>query len=124
MKMEMKAVFSVTEKTLGKQEIEIVNLGGYVDTIAFFELRNILQRLLEQERLSVIVDADGLEYISSTSLGVIMSFWREFKDKGGCLKIARLPENIKRICDILGFSSKIEIFDSLEFALSSFSELD
>ena len=122
--MERKATFSVQKRQLADRNIAVVSVSGYVDSLEFLELQKIFENLLKEKQFSVVLDFHNLQYISSTGLGVIMSFWREVHGKGGDLKLARVPQNVQRICDILGFSSKIASFDSLELALSSFTTLD
>lgn len=57
----------------------------------------------------VIIDLTSLDYISSSSLGIIVSYHKKAQKVGGTLLIAGVNPRVKNLLDIIGFS---KIFDT------------
>jgi len=110
------------EQTLHEgQTTDIIHVSGYLEPSAFPPLRRMLERVTAKNDPHLLLDFDGLEHISTTGLAFLMHITREIQNRGGDLKIVRMSEKIKRICDVLGFSSSMSIYDAVDEALENSS---
>ena len=79
----------------------IISLEGRLDTMTAPELEEELKKVLpETEQLTF--DFEGLEYISSAGLRVLLSA-QKVMSKQGSMKITHANETIMEIFDVTGF---------------------
>jgi anti-sigma B factor antagonist len=100
--------------------VKVVNVKGALDANTFLSLQKELEGTLRANHSKVVLDCDGLEYMSSAGLGVLKKYVHDFRGAGGDIRIARVPEKIGNIIKLLGFSKVFKIFTSLDDAVSSF----
>lgn len=74
------------------------------------EDQNFADEMKETFDLSkyVVIDMSSLDYISSSSLGIIVSYHKKAQKIGGNLVIAGVNPRVKNLLEIIGFS---KIFD-------------
>jgi anti-anti-sigma factor len=75
---------------------------------------------LEKGCARLVVDLSDVSYISSAGLRVILIAVRKARGAGGDLRLAGAEGNIRRVLDISGFTSFIDIFPTIEEAVASF----
>ncbi|MFQ5584324.1 MAG: STAS domain-containing protein, partial [Calditrichia bacterium] len=67
--------------------VSVLNIKGFLDAHTAPEFERAIKELMDSGRFNIVVDLDGLQYISSAGLGVFMGFVEEIRSKGGDLKI-------------------------------------
>lgn len=82
-------------------------LTGRLDTMTAPELENEISSLLPTAE-SLTLDMEELEYISSAGLRVILKTQKAMEKKSG-LKLIHVPEAVKEVFDITGFSDFLTI---------------
>jgi len=110
------------ELTSADLSIQKVKISGYLDSSTFPELQDHLHSLLEQGAHHYLLDLEGLDYISSAGLGVLMGILREVREKEGDLKIINMSDKIERVFYLLGFSRLMKVYPTVEEALEAFTE--
>jgi anti-anti-sigma factor len=65
----------------------------------------------------LIVDLEGLAYVSSMGLRSFISLAKTLQDKGGALRICCLNGLVKQVFEITGLSQVFPVYDSVEAAL-------
>ncbi len=100
--------FEVKRKDI--QDVSIVHLKGYLDAHTASEFENMLQNLVDENRVKIVVNLSELSYISSAGLGVFMGFIEDVRNKNGDIKLAEPTEKVYRVFDLLGFPVLYEIF--------------
>lgn len=85
----------------------VLALSGRLDTATAPELESEISELLSSEN-ALILDMENLEYISSAGLRVILKTQKALSGKGG-LKLTNVPEAVKEVFDITGFSDFLTI---------------
>lgn len=85
----------------------IVRLHGSVDITAEEELRRSLDPLFEDTPERVVIDMDGLEFINSLGLGVVIGFRQKLAEQGAELKLARARPDI---ADLLCKTRLVRLF--------------
>ncbi len=104
----------------GVGNVHLLNLRGSLDAHTFLGFQKELENALRAGETRIVLDCDGLEYMSSAGLGVLKKYVHDFRERGGDVRIARVPEKIDNIIKLLGFSKVFKIFAKLDEAVSSF----
>ncbi|MBC6366332.1 STAS domain-containing protein [Algoriphagus sp. AK58] len=103
-------------------QFDILTLLGEVDASNSVILDKAIQELVESGAKHILVDGQGLEYISSAGLGVFMSYLEDFNDQGIWMGIFGLPPRVYEVFKILGLDQLIPIFEDKSAAIGSLNE--
>ena len=107
---------------VGEKDVHILRLEGYVDAHTFTEFEEELTRLTDREKhYHLLLDLERLTYINSTGLGLLMATFRQVRQHGGDLVIAKMSDKITNIFNLLGFSRLIHTYPSEQEALAKFA---
>lgn len=90
-----------------KKSTDTIALIGRLDTVTAPELEAELSGILPTAD-TIRVDMEKLEYISSAGLRVILKTQKALEKKSG-LKLTNVPESVKEVFDITGFSDFLTI---------------
>jgi anti-sigma B factor antagonist len=88
---------------------DLLILRGEVDASNSVMLDQAIQKLLDDGSKSILVDGEGLEYISSAGLGVFMSYLEDLQERDIDLKIYSLTPRVYEVFKILGLDQLIPI---------------
>jgi anti-anti-sigma factor len=80
-----------------------------------------LTKLVEGGHYNLLLDLEKLTYINSTGLGLLMATFRQVRQQGGDLVIAKMSDKITNIFNLLGFSRLIHTYPTEEEALGKFA---
>ncbi len=72
-----------------------------------------MKTLIEGGALKIAVDMDGLDFIDSLGIGVLVNCAKLIRQKGGDIVLYRVPEHIDRIFGPLRLNRFIRIFDEM-----------
>jgi len=109
------AEFSTNTREIGN--ISVLEVNGYIDAHTAPQLEGAISDLIAKSKYRIVVDFDGLKYISSAGLGVFMAFIEEVRSNEGDIKLAAMQPNVFNIFDLLGFPLLYEITDSVDEAV-------
>ncbi len=84
-----------------------VVLVGRLDTMTAPELENFISNELSGDE-NLVLDLEGLEYISSAGLRVILKLQKQ-KNKSGSLKLVHVGEIVMEVLEITGFTDILTI---------------
>ena len=104
----------------GTTRVKVVNVKGQLDAHTFLTLQKELETTLTANDPRLVLDCDGLDYISSAGLGVLKKMVREFRGKGGDIRLARVSDKIDNVMKLLGFSKVFKVFGGIDEAVSSY----
>jgi len=96
----------------------ILEIYGRIDTMTAGGFESEIMNVLEKEN-NLILDCNGLEYISSSGLRVFLLAQKKIRATGGSLKLCNLQPFIREVFDISGFSSIFSIYAGLEEAMGA-----
>jgi len=99
-------------------EATILELSGRLDTSNYESFSDELFKKLDEGDKHIIVDMEGLDYISSSGLRVFLSALKKMKDNNGELALCCMSDKITEVFDISGFSTIFKIFVRLDDALA------
>ena len=103
-----------------RKEIGIVHLEGLLDAHNAELFAEALTELISESFVRVIVDFEKLNYLGSSGLEVILSKIQNLRDNGGDILLVKMSPKIYKVFDLLGLTSFLKIFDSLDEAISAF----
>lgn len=112
--------FEVFRKDVEK--VSVLNIQGFLDAHTAPDFESHLEKLIKGNKFNIIVNLDGLQYISSAGLGVFMGVIEDIRTNGGDLKICCAAPKVFKVFDLLGFPSLYEFYDSEEKAIQDFKD--
>jgi anti-sigma B factor antagonist len=95
------------------------NMMGGPETTA---LHDKIKSLMADGIKKVVIDLSKVKWMNSSGLGVLMASWGSLRKENGNLKLANISEKINSLLMITQLMQFFETYQSVERALSSFSE--
>ena len=86
----------------------VVTVEGEMDTAAATEAEEILKPLYKSDGKEVIIDCNGLEYIASSGLRILLSILKGAKASGSRVVMRGMNDDIKNVFKLTGFISIFE----------------
>lgn len=83
-------------------------------------LREAVHRELENGSRNILIDMNGVTTIDSSGIGELVSTYTSVKNRGGTLKLLRLPDKVSDILQITQLISVFETYDDEDEAVRSF----
>lgn len=93
-----------------------VVLDGEVDVYTAPKLKDELVTSIEAGCSNVVINLEGVGFIDSSGLGVLVSALRRARERGGAVRIVCTRENILKIFRITGLDKVFPIFSTPEEA--------
>lgn len=87
----------------------LVTLEGELDTAAAAEVEKTLQPLYNTDGKDVVIDCQGLEYIASSGLRILISILKGAKAGGSKVTLKNMNEDIKSVFKLTGFINIFEV---------------
>ena len=112
--------FTLTTEKVDDGADYVVALGGEVDLYTAPELKQSLQRLVNQGATKLVIDMTETTFIDSTTLGVLLSIVKRVRPEGGSVVLVCPDRNVKRIFEITLLDRVFGIVDTRNEALESF----
>jgi anti-sigma B factor antagonist len=109
---------------LNKETIDavtVVAVVGEVNAATAPSLDRLIREEQEGGQFRLVIDLSQAGYVSSAGMRVLLVGGKSCRRNGGDLRLAGLPEPVKEVFDMAGFSSLFELFDDAEAAVVSFS---
>ena len=103
-----------------RKDITVVLLEGNVmqEDVALFRSR--LDDLVRSGRIKIVLDLNGVDFLSSMCLAVIVETKNQLLRKQGDIKIAVVNFLVKNLFDLTRLSHKFDIYASVEEAAMEF----
>ena len=114
------APFSVEVESNG-DGIDTFAITGELDQATAGDLREPMQKAIEDGTSALVIDMTKCGFIDSTGLGVIVEIWKQLQERNG--NEARFaiccPEpEVRRLLEVTGLDQAIAIRDTREEALA------
>ena len=98
---------------------QVVEIQGEIDVYTSPKVKEIITELIEKESFNLIINLEGVRYIDSTGLGVLIGALKKVREKEGCINLVCNNPQIKKIFNITGLVKIFGIFKNEEEALKS-----
>jgi len=97
----------------------IINAAGRLDTTTASDFESRCLEMISSGDQNIVIDLQGIEYISSAGLRSILSVGKKVRADGGNLVFCNLKGMVREVFEISGFSSIFTIHDTREQALEA-----
>lgn len=104
-------------------EVQILSLNGYMGNDEFSQVDRELSRLLEQKDRRVILDLGLLSFATTMNLARLRMCGREFRRRGGELKLAGPSPWLSHLAVLAGFDRQKDFEPDVATALKAISGL-
>jgi anti-sigma B factor antagonist len=103
-----------------KDDVTVLSLEGDFDAATAPEVEKRLQTLCRGGRCRLVLDLRGVPYIASAGLRVLQMTLLAARSRSGDLRLAALPEAVREVLDLAGFTPMFMLFADVDTATQSF----
>lgn len=97
----------------------VLAVSGEVDVATVPRLREQLHGLVAQGRNKIVVDLEGVDFLDSTGLGVLVGALKRVKgDEGGELRLVCTQARIRKVFEVTGLTKVFDLFDTVDEAVA------
>lgn len=106
--------------------VDVIALSGRLAADTKAELEAKIDEIFDAGRHRIVLDLQNLEYISSPGLRVLIEArkrareWKISDLERGDVRIVNLPQRIREVFDLTGFTPLFQIYDDVVEAVASF----
>jgi anti-sigma B factor antagonist len=111
--------------TLATHEVDgrtVVAVGGEIDVYTAPKLRDKITELVGQGHHDLVIDMEGVDFLDSTGLGVLVGGLKRVRNHDGSLQLVCTQEKILKIFRITGLTKVFPIHSSVDDAISAPAE--
>jgi anti-anti-sigma factor len=109
----------ISERKVGN--VCIVSITGRLDSGTSDSLGQRLHQLIDRGERRLVIDAEKLDYISSTGLRVLLVAAKRLKAVDGRIVLSSLKPHILEVFEIAGFKSIFPIYGNTDQATQQIS---
>lgn len=113
----MSTLSIITDNT---QAVSVMAVKGRVDSETAPELDTALSKLLADGRNKIVLNLQGVEYLSSAGLRALVKALKGSQSSGGDVRLASVSEPIKGILLTIGMMQMFKMFSTNEEAVVGF----
>jgi anti-sigma B factor antagonist len=103
-----------------QNDICIFKINGRLDSNTSHELEEKIFEAIKKESNQMIIDFEGLDYISSAGLRVILKASKALKRSEGSIVLCSMQDYVKEVFEIAGFDIFLPITMKMNDALEMF----
>jgi anti-sigma B factor antagonist len=96
----------------------IVRLNGQFDFSHVASARTVINRRIEEGARLIVVNLDGLDYIDSAGLGVLVGTLARLRERNGDLAVVCRAPRIRRVFDITKLTQLLALYETEQEAIS------
>ena len=97
----------------------VVEVGGEIDVYSAPTLRDRLNGLVADGHHDLVVDMEGVEFLDSTGLGVLVGGLKRVRAHEGSLRLVCTQERILKIFRITGLTKVFPIHSTVDEAVAA-----
>jgi anti-sigma B factor antagonist len=101
-----------------KNGVAVLAVKGEVDVYTAPRLREKLVELVTQGKHRIVVDLEGVEFLDSTGLGVLVGGLKRVRSHNGDLGLVCTQHRILKVFEITGLTKVFSIHDSVDDAVA------
>lgn len=79
----------------------ILSIEGVLDAVTVPDIRPSIEALVDEQRMSIVVDVSSLRLIDSSGVGVVISLYKRCKAYGGIVRVSGLKDQPLAIFKLL-----------------------
>ncbi|MFN3604232.1 MAG: STAS domain-containing protein [Leptonema sp. (in: bacteria)] len=103
-------------------DVVILDVNGEIDLYNAPEIKDTINKLIEEKKYNVVINLDKVSYIDSSGIGALISSLSNLKKYQGGLKICNVSGSVRKVFELTKLTSFFEIYDSEQEAIAAFSK--
>ncbi len=107
-------------ETDNTQSITVMKIKGRVDSETAPELDNALTKLLQANKNKIVLNLQGVEFLSSAGLRAMVKALKDAQKSGGDVRLASVSQPIEVILRTVGMMQMFKMFSTSEEAATGF----
>ena len=109
----------VTVTTSQHDGVFVIAFGGDIDVASAVTVRDALDRVIAAGHHLIVMDLDGVRFLDSTGLGVMVGRLKAVRDLGGDMHLVCTSPRILRVMAITSLDEVFTLHDSTEDAVAA-----
>lgn len=105
----------------GDRTTAVVRLSGSLDLLTAAEVKERIQRLVEEGWNRLVVDLSAVDFIDSSGLSALINGLKVARNAGGDIRIARAPEQVRGILQACTLDRVLTPYPTVEAALAEYA---
>ncbi len=97
----------------------VLTASGEIDVAAAPDLREQLVDLIETGATELVVDLEGVDFIDSTGLGVLVGAVRRARSADGDVRLVCTNTRLLKVFDVTGLDEVFTIVDTVDDAVAA-----
>ena len=97
----------------------VLQATGRLDSYSSRDFEQSVNQAIETRDGGLVLDMEGLDYVSSAGLRVLLMAAKQMRGKARPLALCGMRSNVREVFDISGFSSLFEIYGELDAAVNA-----
>lgn len=107
-------------ETENRQSVSVMRVEGRVDSDTSLELDEALTRLLQQGTNQIVLNLQGVDFMSSAGLRAVVKAFQGAKKSGGDLRLASVSKPVEVVLRTVGMMQMLQMYPTDQEALASF----
>ena len=103
-----------------RQSVSVVKVKGRVDSETAPELDDALIKLLQADRNQIVLNLEGVDYISSAGLRAVVKAYQAAKKSGGDVRLASVSTPVEVILRTVGMMQMLQMYPTEQEAIAAF----
>jgi len=97
----------------------VLAVKGEVDVYTAPRLREKLVELVSQGKHKIVVNLEGVDFLDSTGLGVLVGALKRVRSNDGDLYLVCTQPRIRKVFEVTGLTKVFSLFDTVDAAVAS-----
>jgi anti-anti-sigma factor len=102
--------------------VQIVELSGAIDALAFSSLSATLTRMIQEGTPFVVLDCTAVSYIGSAQLKGLLDCASRLRAHDGDIRCVGVAPTIQQVANLIAMGDLLEFHDDLSGALHAFRQ--
>jgi anti-sigma B factor antagonist len=104
----------VTIEDLTNHRRAVITVTGGITKERHAQIEALIMKELDAGHTHLVFDLSDVDYISSSSLKMLVSLWKRIHDASGDMILAGLQPPVREVFALIGFDLVFTIFDSVD----------
>ena len=111
----------LTTQIESREGVQVIHISGPLDSMTHDRFKDLLDPMVNQSRVSIVLDCDNLSYVNSKGLALLGRYQRIALQNLSFLGIAALNRRITKTIELLGMSKLVKLYPTLAEAMAAAS---
>ena len=103
-----------------QDHVTLIEVAGRIDSMNAHELGDVLSDQIDDERVQMVLDLSGVDYMSSAGLREIVSALKGVRRKNGDLRLTQPSDRVREVLEMAGLDTIFQIFSTQVEAVGSY----